>query len=129
MLTTYTQTQFLTAPAQAAEIADEAPGSYSIVLTGWLEMALAVAAGSYQRSLILGHEALSGATLRGRAKKWSGRYADSARGLKGRLDDAGIPWCEARRRRGGRRMLVIGAESVEQLPESTQRWLGIEVAA
>lgn len=49
-----------------------------------------VARGSYQRALLEGAQAWSGATLRGSASSYSGRYADSRRALLARLADAGL---------------------------------------
>ena len=71
-------------------------------------LALAACRGTYQRNVVEGVEALSGATLRGAARAWGGRYAASRRALLARLTAAGVPWCEARGDHG-RRILVIGA--------------------
>lgn len=71
------------------------------------EAAMDLARGDYQRALIAGDEALSGSTLRGKAKRYSARYQQSARSLLKRLTDHGIPWSEKRGPRG-RRTLVIG---------------------
>lgn len=67
--------------------------------------ALALARGSYQRALVEGTAALSGATLRGAAKRWGGRYARSARALLIRLRAAGLG--DEIRAKHGRRVLVI----------------------
>ena len=48
------------------------------------------ARGSYQTDLLTGRARWSGSDLRGRAKKWSGRYARSRRALLARLRAAGI---------------------------------------
>lgn len=104
-----TQTDLLCAPACAARITDEG-GAYSVVLSTWLDAALAECRGSYQTALVRGHEALSGATLQGEAKRWGKAYGRSRNALLARLTDADIPWCEGRARRGGRRILVIGTE-------------------
>jgi hypothetical protein len=77
-----------------------------------LDAALELARGSYQEGLLLGRESLSGSTLRGEARRWSGRYAESRRSLLGRMSDAGIAWCEATGPHG-RRVLVVGASAVE----------------
>lgn len=71
-----------------------------------LDAALTLAKGCYQRAIILGTEALSGATLRGKAASYGAHYARSRRNLLRRLRDAGL----AREERGlhGRRILVIG---------------------
>jgi hypothetical protein len=71
-----------------------------------LEKALSLAKGCYQRNLILGSEPLSGAGLRGKARHWSGRYAESRCNLMKRLRKAGV----ASERIGahGKRILVIG---------------------
>lgn len=66
-----------------------------------------LARGRYQHALIDGVEALSGATLRGRAKSYSGRYRDSACNLVARLRENGV-LVEECRGPHGKRMLVIG---------------------
>jgi len=71
------------------------------------DAALSLCRGEYQRNLILGREALSGATLTGRARDYSGRYRASGRNLLARMTAAGIPWREDRGARG-KRILVIG---------------------
>lgn len=70
--------------------------------------AMQLARGSYQESILLGTEALSGGTLQGKAKEYSGRYKRSAQNLLARMSAAGIPWHEKRGPRG-KRILVIGA--------------------
>jgi len=72
-----------------------------------LTQALEQARGTYQRALLLGVEALSGSTLKGKARQYGARYHRSREALLGRLTEAGIPWCE-RRGDHGRRILVIG---------------------
>lgn len=48
------------------------------------------ARGSYQLAILDGVEAISGSTLRGRARKWSSKYKASAWSLLGRLRNAGF---------------------------------------
>lgn len=76
-----------------------------------LESALRLARGCYQRAILTGSEAISGATLRGRAKQYAGRYADSARAILRRCQSAGLP---VREERGphGKRLVVIGHATV-----------------
>lgn len=69
--------------------------------------ALALCKGQYQENLIRGIEALSGATLQGRAKQYWARYRQSRENLLSRMTDAGIPWKEDRGPHG-KRILVIG---------------------
>lgn len=71
------------------------------------ERALSLARGDYQRGLLLGTEAMSGATLKGRARSYGARYAQSRAGLIARLRAAGIPVVEVRGKHG-KRQLVIG---------------------
>jgi hypothetical protein len=54
------------------------------------ELALKCARGCYQRNVILGFEALSGSTLRGKAARYSGRYAASRANLLKRVQAAGV---------------------------------------
>ena len=68
---------------------------------------LAVARGCYQRALIRGEEAWSGATLRGVAKRYSGRYTRSGKNLLHRIQEASYVVQEVRQRIGGRRCVVM----------------------
>lgn len=65
------------------------------------------ARGCYQRAVLDGSEAISGSTLRGRARSYSAHYMRSVDALLRRLTGAGIPWRELRGPRG-RRVLAIG---------------------
>ena len=69
--------------------------------------ALALCRGSYQRAILFGQHSLSGATLRGKAKRYGGRYAHSAATLMARLANAGLAVREERRAHG-KRVVVIG---------------------
>lgn len=71
------------------------------------EQALALCKGTYQENLIRGIEALSGATLQGRAKQYWARYRQSRENLLARMSEAGIPWREERGP-NGKRILVLG---------------------
>lgn len=68
--------------------------------------ALAQCRGEYQRNLVLGRESLSGSTLRGKARRWSGRYAQSSGSLLRRLRLSGldVSVCTAEH---GARVLVV----------------------
>lgn len=65
------------------------------------------AKGSYQLDVLRGAEALSGGTLKGKAKRFSGKYLRSTAAMMRRLDAAGIPHGE-RRAAHGKRVLIIG---------------------
>lgn len=71
------------------------------------ERAVKLARGRYQRNLIRGCENLSGSTLRGRAKDWGLRYAQSRENLLKRLTENGVRWHEETGDHN-RRLLVIG---------------------
>lgn len=71
------------------------------------DAALKLARGSYQRAILTGWARLSGADLRGKARKWSGGYARSRDAIVARVRAAGIPITEARGAHG-LRYLVIG---------------------
>ncbi len=71
------------------------------------DKALSLCRGTYQVGILHGHESLSGSTLRGRAKAYSGRYRASAANLLARCQAAGLPVTEARRK-FGKRVVVIG---------------------
>lgn len=49
-----------------------------------------LARGSYQRNLLHGYESWSGASLRGKARRWGASYARSRRSLWLRLSDADV---------------------------------------
>ena len=71
------------------------------------EVALKCARGSYQRNLLVGGEGWSGATLRGKAKTWGGKYSLSRSALLARMERAGLDLTWARVGRGHRLVLVI----------------------
>lgn len=82
---------------------------YSKILCGEAyRRALSLCKGTYQENLILGIEALSGATLRGKAKRYWSQYRRSRENLLARMTRAGIPWHEERGK-NGKRILVIGS--------------------
>jgi hypothetical protein len=70
------------------------------------QVALKLARGTYQRSLLLGFEAWSGSTLKGAARGWGARYYASRTALSARLHAAGIPM--AFETIGRRKVAVIG---------------------
>jgi len=71
-----------------------------------LDKALTVAKGAYQRNLLLGIESLSGSTLKGKARQYGARYAESRRNLLARVRAAGVVVSEERASRN-RRILVL----------------------
>lgn len=71
------------------------------------DLAYSLARGYYQRDLLEGRHNLAGSSLRGTAKRYSGRYAVSRDNLLARLDAKGISWSEYRGKHG-RRILVLG---------------------
>ena len=81
-------------------------GWTEIVNTAALERALTAARGRYQRNLLLGYESLSGSTLRGKAKSYSGRYANSRDALLNRVRVVGVIVSE-RRADHNRRILLL----------------------
>ena len=80
--------------------------SYSNISNAALSLALPSARGAYQASLLRGSEALSGGTLRGKAKSYSGRYRASAHALLSRLIGAGFIVTEGTGPHG-RRILTV----------------------
>lgn len=72
-----------------------------------LEAALKLAKGSYQADILRGREALSGATLRGKAANYSSSYKASSRNLLARCKAAGL---NVREEIGShnKRLVVIG---------------------
>lgn len=74
------------------------------------DAALALARGTYQRDVLLGYEAMSGSTLKGKAARYGGRYEASRDALMERLSEAGISTQIVTMRTPGRRkVLVIGS--------------------
>lgn len=69
-----------------------------------------LARGVYQSNILAGREALSGATLRGKAKRYADRYQQSASNLLARCRAAGLCIYETRGAHG-KRVLVIGGEA------------------
>ena len=69
--------------------------------------AIAACKGQYQQAVVMGYEALSGATLKGKAKTYGGKYADSRRSLLRNLTAAGVKWSE-KIGDHNKRILVIG---------------------
>ena len=57
-----------------------------------LKQALKLARGAYQRALIEGDETWSGSSLKGKAKKWSSKYARSRKELLARLMAAKVAY-------------------------------------
>jgi|APSaa5957512622_1039677.scaffolds.fasta_scaffold01315_10 hypothetical protein len=96
---------------------DKIPAGWMEIGAGWtlaitsntdadFELAMKVAKGAYQDHLLTGHEALSGSTLKGTAKRWSSKYAASRDKLLKSLTAAGVPWMKVRHK--NRVLLVIG---------------------
>lgn len=93
------------------------PANWNLLGDGWtastkaskdpnFELALSCCESSYQEDLIYGRQAWSGSTLKGKAKKYSGRYATTRRGLENRLRTAGAVF--SFQTLGSRRVLCIG---------------------
>lgn len=82
--------------------------SYSIIKNeDEKEKALALAKGSFQENLIYGSEALSLATLKGKARYYGAKYAQSRNNFLRRLTDNGVKWSEQLGAHN-KRILVIG---------------------
>lgn len=75
------------------------------------EAALRLARGEYQRRIVRGEAAWSGADLRGRAREYSSRYRTSRRALLARIRRAGIP-VAIHKGAHGRLTLVWGSDHV-----------------
>lgn len=80
---------------------------------GWTEatdrayaLALSLTKGSYQRGIVEGYEALSGSTLRGRAKNYGAHYAKSRDAFLKRCRAAGIA-IAIHARAHGKKILVL----------------------
>lgn len=82
--------------------------SYSIIKSEKeKEKALTLANGCFQENLIYGCEALSLATLRGKARYYGAKYAVSRNNFLRRLTDNGVIWSEQIGAHN-KRILVIG---------------------
>ena len=71
------------------------------------DAALKLCGGKYQEDLLCGHEAISGSTLKGRARNFGGKYRISRQAILGRMTAAGIAW-RIEIQDHGRKVLVIG---------------------
>lgn len=71
------------------------------------EAAIKLAKGSYQLSILNGHESMSGSTLKGKAASYGTRYRNSRYNLLDRCRKAGID-ISVQKRDHGRLVLVIG---------------------
>ena len=78
-----------------------------------LNRALNVAAGNYQENVLRGIDDWSGSSLRGNAKDYASKYAESRRGLLDRLTKAGMLILEVRVGTRRRHDVVIAAEKAE----------------
>lgn len=86
--------------------------SYSIIKSeDGLKEALGLARGCYQRNLLKGREAISGATLRGTAKQYSGRYKASATNLLKRCGKL----VKEKIGKNNKRLLIIGFSKAEKI--------------
>lgn len=70
------------------------------------DLAMSCTNGDYQIGLISGEESWSGSTLKGNAKKWGSRYAQTRKDLEKRMKDAGVKY--SFQIIGRRRVLCIG---------------------
>jgi histidinol-phosphate/aromatic aminotransferase/cobyric acid decarboxylase-like protein len=75
-----------------------------------ISAALDLCRGVYQRDVVLGAQAWSGADLRGRAREYSGRYKRSREALLKRMRKAGIPVRVETVNRHGKLELVWGTK-------------------
>jgi len=73
-----------------------------------IDKALKLCRGHYQRAIILGDARISGGDLRGKARKYGGRYAASRDNLFSRLRVNGIQFAEAVEYPARKRVLVFG---------------------
>ncbi len=69
--------------------------------------AVKLARGCYQRAILDGSAAMSGADLKGKAADYAGQYSASRRHLLERLEAAQIPYHVAKRKHG-KLVLVLG---------------------
>lgn len=92
--------------ASAAAFAIELSRSYTVRALFDSEALFALARGSYQRALLRGETAWSGATLRGGARVWGARYARSRASLIERLEANGYEVTLLRVRRCGDSLCV-----------------------
>jgi hypothetical protein len=98
-------------PNEIRQVAEKEDGKMTtrIDSQATLQLALSICRGSYQRSVVQGYSRLSGADLRGRAKRYSGRYAASRANLLTRLESAGISVSEDRGQHGLRILVLDGS--------------------
>lgn len=79
------------------------------------------ARGDYQKELLTGEQSWSGSTLKGKAREYSGRYAESRRALVDRIGEklAGTGWKAeseiVKELRGARRLVLTDAAGVKHV--------------
>ena len=86
----YRKLRELSLQGPARELQPGLSGSWARVHPEAYDVARGCARGAYQRALIDGVEAVSGSTLRGKAKQWGGSYALSRDRLIARLVAGGL---------------------------------------
>jgi hypothetical protein len=101
------------------------PENWMLLEDGWaastttkadpnFEQALACARSDYQEGLIMGREAWSGSTLKGKAKKYGGKYATTRQALEARMKAANVVF--SFQTLGKRRVLCIGDVGLPTTP-------------
>jgi hypothetical protein len=107
--------------------------SYSDVTTDALPIALSLCKGTYQMGVVYGSEALSGATLKGKASKYGARYAESRFNLLARLrSDPRLTVTERKAAHGKRVLVIIRCEADRvalQIAEAEGRLAGLRFRA
>lgn len=92
------------------------------------ETALAQARGCYQRNLLTGWQIWSGADLRGKARKFNGRYARSRDNLIERMTRAGL-LCQFIYGGHGRKILTVRKQPIPKRPRSYWKRLRDELCS
>ncbi len=85
---------------------------WSSVTTEAYAIALPLCKGCYQRYLLEGYEALSGSTLKGKARTWKSKYMISQRNFLKRLRDARLIVSESTGGHGARILTICTVQDV-----------------
>lgn len=87
--------------------------NWSIIDPKILDKALSCCRGCYQRDIIMGNEAISGSTLKGKARQFSYHYMVSRRNLFKRITRMGLVVLERTRGHNSRILVVCHDNNLE----------------
>jgi len=84
----------------------------TIISNSTMQLALPYCKGIYQERLVMGYQCLSGSDLKGKARRFSGKYSWSRVHLLARLEKAGFIVTEIKGDHGERILVIASVEEV-----------------